>query len=119
MTLEANRWQRLEAVFEEVLAAPVGERPAFLDRRCGDDPALRHELEAMLAVEAPEHALAIERLVAESADAAPPIDPIIGSRLGAWRVVDVLGQGGMGTVYLAERADTQYELQVALKGVRG
>jgi serine/threonine protein kinase len=120
MTLEANRWERMQAVFERALEAPGRERPAVLDAACGDDLALRREIEAMLAVAAPEHALAIERLVVtETSETAPRADPTIGQRFGAWRVVDVLGHGGMSTVYLAERADSQYEQRVALKIVRG
>ncbi len=120
MTLDANRWERMQAVFERALEAPVHERPAVLDAACGDDPALRREIEAMLAVAAPEHALAIERLlVTDASEAAPSADPTIGQRFGAWRVVGVLGHGGMSTVYLAERADRQYEQRVALKIVRG
>jgi serine/threonine-protein kinase len=45
-------------------------------------------------------------------------DPWLGARLGPWRVADVLGRGGMGTVYRAERADGQYAQEVAVKLVR-
>jgi len=44
---------------------------------------------------------------------------LIGRRLGSWRILSVLGEGGMGTVYLAERADHTYRQQVAIKVVRG
>ena len=64
------------------------------------------------------YALGLERFVHdEEAPAAEP-DPFIGMQLGPWRVLDVVGHGGMGTVYLAERADGQYEQRVALKLVR-
>ena len=73
----------------------------------------------MLAADGPEHALEIERLVHDGGEPSLDPDPFIGMRLGPWLVVDVLGRGGMGTVYLAERDDGQYEQRVALKLVRG
>lgn len=120
MTHESERWQQMESVFAAALVMPIGERPAFLEAACRGDPTLREEIEAMLAAEAPERALAIEQLlVDDEASHAPGRDPMIGMQLGAWRVVDLLGRGGMGTVYLAERADGQYEQRVALKVIHG
>ena len=63
----------------------------------------------MLAADAPEFALGIERLVNDVECRRPEPDPFLGMRLGPWRVVDALGRGGMGKVYLAERADGQYD----------
>ena len=121
MTLEggADRWARLDSTFQGALDLPADERAAFLDRVCGPDTALRDEVEAMLAADAPEHALGIERLVHDSAGLPPEPDPFIGMRLGPWQVVDLVGHGGMGSVYLAERSDGRYQLRVALKVIRG
>ncbi|MGE0814100.1 MAG: tetratricopeptide repeat protein [Vicinamibacterales bacterium] len=113
-----SHWQALDALFHAARDRPPAARAAFLTEACPEDPALRAEVEAMLEAEAPEHALAIERLVPDP-PAAPASDPIVGMRLGPWKVVDVLGHGGMGTVYLAERADGQYRQRVALKLVPG
>jgi eukaryotic-like serine/threonine-protein kinase len=111
-------WPRLDAVFQGALEVPPGQRATYLDRMCGADTDLRAEVEAMLAVDEPDRALSIERLVHDAAPLPEP-DPFIGMRLGPWRVVARIGHGGMGTVYLAERADGQYEQRVALKLVRG
>jgi serine/threonine-protein kinase len=111
-------WPRLDAVFQGSLEVPAGQRAVYLDRMCGADTDLRAEVDAMLAVDVPACALSIERLV-HDADPLPEPDPLIGMRLGPWRVVAKIGHGGMGTVYLAERADGQYEQRVALKLIRG
>ena len=73
----------------------------------------------MLAAESPHCALRIERLVHDEAIAPLDADPLVGVRLGVWRVLDPIGHGGMGSVYLAERADGQYDQRVAIKLIRG
>ena len=95
---DRQRWQRLQDMFVDALALRTAERPEFLGRVCGADAALRSEVEAMLAVSSPEHALEIEDLVS---DVGPPDSPptlLIGARMGSWRVVDIVGRGGMNTV---------------------
>jgi serine/threonine-protein kinase len=119
LTQDADWWSRIDAVFQGALELPADDRADYLDRACGTDRDLRAEIVAMLSVEPSRYALRIERLVHDSGSAAVRDDPFVGIRLGAWRVMDVIGQGGMGTVYLAERADGQYEQRVALKLVRG
>ena len=119
VTQDADWWPRLDAAFQGALELPEGERAGYLDRVCGVDGGLRAEVDAMLTADAPEHALEIERLVHDGGEPSLDPDPFIGMRLGPWLVVDVLGRGGMGTVYLAERDDGQYEQRVALKLVRG
>ncbi len=94
----------------------AAERPAFLDRTCGTDAQLRNEIDALLAADAPDRALHIEHMVRDDSPSGP--DPFLGMRLGAWQVIDLIGRGGMGSVYRAERADGQYEQQVALKVVQ-
>ena len=119
MTRESNWWTRLDAVFQAVLELPPAERPAYLDRVCRGDPDLRAEVEEMLAAEGTSDPLDLDRFVPPSDPFTPETDPFIGMRLGAWCVLHAIGHGGMGTVYLAERADGQYEQRVALKLLRG
>ena len=69
----------------------------------------------MLTAGTPEHALSIERLATDGPAAACVPDPLVGTVVGHWRVLRLLGRGGMGSVYLAERADGQYRMHVALK----
>lgn len=111
---DSDWWSRLDEAFQGALDLPAAERRAYLDRTCAHEPDLRAEVEAMLDAEA----LAIERLVPDALPREPESDPFIGVRLGPWRVLEPIGRGGMGVVYLAERADGQYEQRVALKIVR-
>jgi serine/threonine-protein kinase len=110
----SERWQQLQEVFEAACALPPESRPGFLEGAC-QDAALRVEVEAMLAADQPNRALSIERLVRDGGASTDADDPIVGMRLGPWLVQSVAGRGGMGTVYVAARADGQYEQRVALK----
>jgi serine/threonine-protein kinase len=119
MTRDPDWWSRLDAAFQGALELPPADRSAYLDRVCGADPKLRAEVEDMLEAESTPALLELERLVHLRDPAPPEPDPFIGMRLGPWRVLHPIGQGGMGTVYLAERGDGRYEQRVALKLVRG
>ena len=114
---DPDRWSRLDAGFHQARSLPPAERDARLAELCEDDVDLRAEIEAMLAADDPGRALRLERLV--PADDGPGAGTLVGMRLGAWKVGELIGHGGMGTVYLAERADGQYEQRVALKVVQG
>ena len=108
-------WSRIEDVFADALEHTGTARDHFLDVACAGDSALRHEVGQMLAAHDRGGRLAIEQRLAagEASD-----DPWIGTRLGSYRLVHRLGEGGMGAVYLAERADGAFEQQVAIKVVR-
>jgi eukaryotic-like serine/threonine-protein kinase len=127
MSLDTAGWRRVEAILDKLLDLPEEEREAHLDRVCGDDPELRRDVERMLeacilseehfdqpVVRGPGVAEAwAEEAGEEDRDRLAP-----GDRLGAYRVVELLGRGGMGAVYLAERADGAFDRKVALKVVK-
>ena len=114
---DGERWARVKTVFHAALSVPPPERSAFLRAACPGDDALRADVQQL--VEAHDRAHDFIRttpfadIIAglEEAEGAA----IIGQRVGAYRVVSLLGRGGMGAVYLAERADGQYTKQVAVK----
>ncbi len=115
---EASRWQRLEALFYEALDLEPSLREAFLDRSCAGDADLRREVEKLLRASGETVGFlhqpvreAAREMVSESGDAA-------GLRMGAYRLIRTLGEGGMGRVYLAARADDQYQQNVAIKVMR-
>ena len=116
--MDPMQWQRVEELFELANAQPIEARRRFLAEACGPDVPLRDELEAMLAAAGEDRALAVERFIVDSDTDAEAADPLLGTCLGPWRLVSVLGRGGMGTVYHAERADGQYRQEVAVKLVR-
>jgi serine/threonine protein kinase/tetratricopeptide (TPR) repeat protein len=111
--LTPERWQRIKEVFAGTQERSATERGAFLQEACGADELLRSEVESLLA--------ASESEAAEVASASASIersrveDAMIGRRIGAYKITRRIGRGGMATVYLASRADEQYEKQVAIK----
>ncbi len=112
---EAERWDRVNQILLEALEHADPERAAFLDRACGDDGELRREVESLLASDAePELMRRLEQpafeLLARSA-----ADLGAGQRIGPYRVIREIDRGGMGTVYLAVRADDECERRVAIK----
>jgi serine/threonine-protein kinase len=105
-------WDQLESLFLEVLALEREERARRLARE--PDVAMRREVLAMLAAHEGD-GLDIERRLLAAEDA--PGD-ITGTRIGPYRVIELIGRGGMGAVYLARRDDDLYERDVAIKLVQ-
>lgn len=110
-----QRWQRLEELFEAAVALPPAQRAAFLSTNCQGDEALLAELEQMLEADG-DGGEDLRRLVSDEARRAVEAEAV--RRIGPWQVTGVLGRGGMGSVFRAERADDQYHKQVAIKMLR-
>ena len=98
-------------------AGRLGARPEFLDQACAGDPELRSDVEALLASDenASEFLAAPAMQLAQRPATEASAEYWAGRRLGPYQVLREIGHGGMGTVYLAERADGQYRKQVAIK----
>ncbi len=111
--LTPERWQQIKEVFADAQDRMPAERVDFLEKACAGDGSLRSEVESLLA--AAEGEAAEEGSVAASEGHSPVEDAMIGRRVGAYKIVQRIGRGGMATVYLASRADEQYEKQVAIK----
>lgn len=115
--MEKNNWEKIEALFHAGKALPESARSAFLDVQCGADEDLRQSVASLL-----EHADKEPELDAVVQHAAHSLlsekHDLTGQRIGAYLVTGELGQGGMGAVYLAERADDQYRQKVAIKLIR-
>ena len=102
----------LEAIFNEVLALPSGERQALIEIRCGEDALLKSEIYSLLRACAEEEVLAAVRLREARTDARTGLDR---KRVGAYEIDRLIGRGGMGAVYVAHRADGTFDRQVAIK----
>lgn len=114
--MSSEHWQQLEDVFHAALERAPAEREAFVAAACSSDAGLRQEVERLL--HAHEQA---SRFVAQAAADVARVAatvPADGRQIGAYRIIRELGRGGMGTVYLAERADAQFEMRVALKVIK-
>ena len=118
--MEPARLQAIEAIFHAALGVERGQRDAFLHEQCAGDESLRREVDALLAahetagnfIEAP--IVTLDARLFEDDDA----DRLIGTAIGHYEITKRIGSGGMGAVYLARRADRQYEKQVAIKLIK-
>ena len=109
-----ERWQQIKAILCDALEFErEAERQAYLASACGDDTALRREVESFLEP-FPDNVEAFADNLRTTLGRRIWIEPI-GRRLGAYKIISEIGRGGMGSVYLAERADGQFEKQVAIK----
>lgn len=122
-TTDAARWMRLKSLLADALEQPPAARRAFIDRAAGGDEALGEELHSL--VEAAEQgSSALQAMPAQQLLSALNLfdeqvtHSWIGRRIGSYRLIELIGGGGMGRVYLAERADGLYEQQVAVKLMR-
>ena len=115
--MSTSGWQQVFEIFEEAAELPPGERPAFLDRACGD-ASTRRAVEELLAADAEEESVVDRPLVARPAASEAPRDVAGPRTVGSYRLLRQVGQGGMSTVYLAVRADDAFRRHVVVKLVR-
>jgi serine/threonine protein kinase/tetratricopeptide (TPR) repeat protein len=115
--MPSHTWERIEHIFIEAADLPRPQQAAFLDQACSGDQELRREVQSLLDSDR-KSGEKITRAVEDEAQSLFGLSPIIGSRLGAYRVVREIGRGGMGAVYLAVRDDDQFQKNVAIKLVK-
>ena len=112
------RWKKLRSLFAEALELAADDRDAFLREQCGDDAELREEIETLLASVAGETGVVdIAGIVGEAArDVVGKTETThLDERVGNYKLIELVGKGGMGSVYLAERADERFDHRVAIK----
>jgi tetratricopeptide (TPR) repeat protein/tRNA A-37 threonylcarbamoyl transferase component Bud32 len=113
-----ERWRRLNDVFHAAAAVETGARTAFLRDACADDPALADEVARLLAAHERPGGFIEASAIPSARDWLAADGLAEGRRLGPYRIVRQIARGGMGAVYLAERADGQYQQQVAIKLIK-
>ena len=132
--MNGEEWRRIDLVFSEALDLPREQRVAFVERATDGEPAVREDVLRLLRAHASaggflegsieDHCDLTWRqfLGSESDGAAPGEEPEdagrVGEMVGPYRLIRRIGRGGMASVYLAERADGQFEQRVALKLIR-
>lgn len=113
--MDSARYQRLQAIFHDAADLSPSARPAFVHLHCDGDDALAAEILDMLRHDAEAGGL-LDRDLAHAAGGTLAGGPPVARELGPYRILRVLGEGGMGIVYLAERADLH--TTVAIKVLR-
>ncbi len=112
--------QREEAVFEAALQLPVGERAAYLDQTCAGDADLRRRVEVLLGAFERAGGFLKQPAVTRSADSPtlliPPTEKA-GDRIGRYKLLQQIGEGGCGIVYMAEQVEP-VRRRVALKVIK-
>ncbi|TVQ17351.1 MAG: tetratricopeptide repeat protein [Bacteroidetes bacterium] len=114
-----ERWKLLKEIFSNALELENDEQKDYLRRACADDLSLLHDVLALL--DAYDASGVIDRSMDQlkvSVISQLKSREIIGKKIGSYRIIKELGHGGMGDVYLAERADGVYQQHVALKMMR-
>src|SRR3954470_4915250 len=114
----SDRARRISDIVETALDLKAADWPSFLDKSCASDTGLRKEVESLLGyhneasdfIEAPAYSNAARELAAEGGELKP------GESLDEYKILSLLGEGGMGEVYLAE--DLKLHRQVAIKLVK-
>jgi tetratricopeptide (TPR) repeat protein/predicted Ser/Thr protein kinase len=113
--MNAERWAQIKTVLSDALQAEGAQRLAVLDRLCGQDDDLKRNVQSLLAQES-RASEAFDSIAAPGIllrEEPPP------EAIRAYRVIREIGRGGMGVVYLGERADGEYRKQVAIKLITG
>lgn len=114
-----QNWERVKDVFQVALERSPEERVAYLRELQASDPELYREIESLLRHHADTQGLpGVENLLDAGLLHAELPNPWLGRDIGPYRVVSVLGEGGMGAVYQAIRIDDHYLKNVAIKVVR-
>jgi serine/threonine protein kinase/Tfp pilus assembly protein PilF len=114
--VDPARWKKIQDLFAAALERPPAGRDAFLRQACAGDEELLREVASLLSADQDAHSI----LEGSAIDAAgiPRELSVEGKLVGAYRIVKQVGSGGMGAVYLAERADGQFQQKVALKVIK-
>src|SRR5499427_9018870 len=121
--MSPERWQQVEEIFQTALDLPERKRESYLSEACAGDDTLRDEVVNLIAFHETGDSVLKSLIPAEAqAKALNSVtddrDPLIGRRVGAYRIEREIGRGGMGAVYEAVRADKEFSKRVAIKLVK-
>jgi serine/threonine protein kinase/tetratricopeptide (TPR) repeat protein len=113
----SERWQRIKELFAAAVEISPSERETFLHDACGDDSRLRAHIELLLASHE-QSSTFLETPAVQDVVATLPAQGLEGTRVGPYEIRALIGEGGMGAVYEAVRADDVFQKRVAIKVVK-
>ncbi len=131
--MSPERWREIEDVFQTAVEMPPEERARYLDERCGQDVELKNEVLNLIKsddsasnfIESPIWTdtnflnTSAKKQLSNSIDAANgDRDNFLNKRVGVYKLMREIGRGGMGAVYLADRADGEFQQRVAIKLIK-
>jgi eukaryotic-like serine/threonine-protein kinase len=119
--MKTEDWQKVNEIVLDALELDVEERQEFIKKCCAGAPEIRDRVESLLAAEAEAEKFFSAAAVTNYAsffDEGDDQEALAGQEIGNYRIIRELASGGMGAVYLAERADGKFEQKVALKLLR-
>jgi serine/threonine protein kinase len=114
--VDSGRWERIQKLFHEAAALPAGGQRGYLEAACSDDESLIDDVLALLREDAQSASILDQPLADVAHDLLDDGNSLPFRELGSYRIRKMLGEGGMGVVYLAERQDLGS--MVALKLLR-
>ncbi len=120
--LTPQRYERIHQLFTAVCALPADERAAVLDRECADDPSLQEKVEALLAKDADTGPFMEQPALGEDFElderaTTRGIAQEPGTTIGPYKILQLIGEGGFGAVYMAEQQQP-IRRRVALKIIK-
>src|SRR5688572_24952912 len=133
--MSPERWREIDDVFQAAVELPPRDRAFFLSKRCGDDQELFDEVAKLLTsdesaadfIESPIWTDSSFLNTSAKKELSISFDPegrngdrdnFLGRQIGPYQLVREIGRGGMGAVYLAERADGEFQQRVAIKLIK-
>lgn len=120
-------WEKVETIIDQVLELPVEQHEAYLNKKCVGDKKLKRNITQLLNaifdsegwLEKPgEYKRDFYSDISEGIEQLPSDYSLIGQQIASYTIKEKLGEGGMGSVYLAERSDGSFEHRVAIKIIR-